>query len=399
MDLVVLRALVVCLSFSLSTFLANAATPNPLEFSGFARVIMGYLDDENAEYVGYDNSISIDQQSLLGFQADYRLSEEIAFTGQVVGYTDDQRSSELEWLYLTYTPNSALQVKLGRQRIPFFNHSDSLDVGFAYPWLTLPQQVYDTAFFSTFDGVLANYQFTLNDWQISYEGYWGRFDDEIHLDSQDLDTQVIGLFGVNASVSYRNFNLRGSYGQGDIDIEQDEATQFAQLLRQFGFTNNADWLNANGLLQFYQLSANYEDLDYFLRSEVTKMTGAGGLFADIDSFYISAGYNFYPYTVYISYGKKDLHFEHLANEIPFGVSPELDLLAATYLGILDLFPDDESKGTKIGIRWDWQYNVALKAEMTFVEANNAISNDYAVRDLGGFDGHAVLYQFGLEWVF
>lgn len=129
------------------------------------------------------------------------------------------------------------------------------------------------------------------------------------------------------------------------------------------------------------------------------MTGAGGLFADIDSFYISAGYNFYPYTVYISYGRKDLHFEHLANEIPFGVSPELDLLAATYLGILDLFPDDESKGTKIGIRWDWQYNVALKAEMTFVEANDAISNDYAVRDLGGFDGHAVLYQFGLEWVF
>lgn len=399
MDLVVLRALVVCLSFSLSTSLANAATPNPLEFSGFARVIMGYLDDENAEYVGYDNSLSIDQQSLLGLQADYRLSEEIAFTGQVVGYTDDQRSSGLEWLYLTYTPNSALQVKLGRQRIPFFNHSDSLDVGFAYPWLTLPQQVYDTAFFSTFDGVLANYQFTLNDWQINYEGYWGRFDDEIHLDSQDLDTQVIGLFGVNASVSYRNFNLRASYGQGDIDIEQDEATQFAQLLRQFGFTNNADWLNANGLLQFYQLSANYEDLDYFLRSEVTKMTGAGGLFADIDSFYISAGYNFYPYTVYISYGKKDLHFEHLGNEIPFGVSPELDLLAATYLGILDLFPDDESKGTKIGVRWDWQYNVALKAEMTFVEAKDAISNDYAVRDLGGFDGHAVLYQFGLEWVF
>ena len=98
MDLVVLRALVVCLSFSLSTFLANTATPNPLEFSGFARVIMGYLDDENAEYVGYDNSISIDQQSLLGLQADYRLSEEIAFTGQVVGYTDDQRSSGLEWL-------------------------------------------------------------------------------------------------------------------------------------------------------------------------------------------------------------------------------------------------------------------------------------------------------------
>ena len=282
---------------------------------------------------------------------------------------------------------------------PIFAFYLSLDIGFAYPWLTLPQQVYDTAFFSTFDGALASYEFAISDWVINYEGYWGRFDDKIYLASQNINTQVIGLFGVNASVGYKNFILRASYGQGDIDIEQDEVEQFSQLLRQFGFTKNADWLNANGLLQFYQLSANYEDLDYFVRSEFAMVKGEGGLFADINSFYISAGYNFYPYTVYISYSKKDLHFDHIASEIPFGISTDLDVLAATYLGVLAAFPDDKSAGTKLGLRWDWRTNLAFKAEMTFVQAKDTISNDYAVRDLGNFDGQAVLYQLGIEWVF
>jgi hypothetical protein len=379
--------------------LSFAETEDKLQFSGFGRVIMGYLDDNDAEYVGYGNSISFDQQSLLGFQADYMFKDEITLTAQVVGYTDNQRNSGLEWLYLTYKPNNTLQFKLGRQRIPFFNYSDSLDVGFAYPWLTLPQQFYDTAFFSTYDGVLANYEFAVNEWWINFEGYWGRFDDKIYLASQEIDTQVIGLFGVNASVGYRNFTIRASYNQGDVNIEQTEARQFSQLLHQVGFTENADWLNANGLIQFYQLSANYENLDYFVRSEVAKMVGEGGLVADIDSYYISVGYNFDSYTVYISHSKKDLHFDHIVNQIPLGVSLELDTLAAAYNEVLATFPDDKSIGTKLGVRWDWNSNIAIKTEMTFVEAYDEISNDYSVKDLGDFDGRAILYQLGVEWVF
>ena len=217
--------------------------------------------------------------------------------------------------------------------------------------------------------------------------------------SQEIDTQVIGLFGVNASVGYRNFTIRASYNQGDVNIEQTEARQFSQLLHQVGFTENADWLNANGLIQFYQLSANYENLDYFVRSEVAKMVGEGGLVADIDSYYISVGYNFDSYTVYLSHSKKDLHFDHIVNQIPLGVSLELDTLAAAYNEVLATFPDDKSIGTKLGVRWDWNSNIAIKTEMTFVEAYDEISNDYSVKDLGDFDGRAILYQLGVEWVF
>jgi len=389
----------ILLSSLLATSSIALAEENKLQFSGFARIILGHLDDENAEYVGYGNNLSIDKQSLLALQADYKFNDKLSLTAQFVGHTDDQRQSGLEWLYLTYKPSNALRIKLGRQRIPFFNYSDSLDVGFAYPWLTLPQQFYDTAFFSTFDGLLANYEFTVKDWLVNLEGYWGRYDDKIYLASQELNTKTIGFFGVNSSVSYNNFTVRASYNEGDVNIEQPEAKQFSQILQQAGFTNTGKWLNASGPIKFYQFSINYDNLDYFVRSEVTQFNGEMGLVSDIESFYISAGYNFYPYTVYISYSKKNLHFDHPDNEVPVGISPDLDLLAATYIAFTDAFADDKSVGIKIGTRWDWSANLALKAEVTFVEATEEISNEYAVKDLGGFDGRAVLYQLGIEWVF
>ena len=94
-----------------------------------------------------------------------------------------------------------------------------------------------------------------------------------------------------------------------------------------------------------------------------------------------------------------MRFDHPGNEIPVGISPDLDTLAATYLAVLAAFPDDKAECTKVGIRWDYHANLAFKAEMTFVEAKENISNDYAVKDLGGFDGHGLLYQLGIEWVF
>ena len=346
---------------------AEAEEEDKLKFSGFTRVVLGYLDDKNAEYVGYDNSISFDQQSLLGLQADYTFNDQLSLTGQVIGHTGEQRSSGLEWLYLTYTPSKALRIKLGKQRIPFFNYSDSLDVGFAYPWLTLPQQFYDTAFFSTFEGVLANYEYVFDNWVMNFEGYWGRYDDKIYLASGEIDTQVTGLYGFNTSAAYNNWTFRAAYNEGNANLTLPGAAQFVEVLNQFGFSQSAETLNPDGLIRFYQLSANYENLNYFVRSEVAKMVGESGPVPDIDSFYISAGYNFYPYTLYISYGERDVYYDHPANEIPYGISPDLDVLAATYESVLAGFPDDK--------------------------------NDFALKDLGNFDGSAVLYQLGIEWVF
>ena len=93
------------------------------------------------------NSISIDNESLIGLQADYQIIDDLAITGQLIGHSGNKRDSGIEWLYLTYTPSNTLKFKLGKQRTPFLSYSDVIDVGYAYPWATLPQQTYPRHFF------------------------------------------------------------------------------------------------------------------------------------------------------------------------------------------------------------------------------------------------------------
>ena len=104
-------------------------------------------------------------------------------------------------------------------------------------------------------------------------------------------------------------------------------------------------------------------------------------------------------TAYISYSRRDVKYGHIPNEIPYGVSDQLDELAATYDLVLSQFLEENTNGSKLGIRWDWRSNVALKAEVTLVRVADGVSNDSALRDLGNFDGRAVLYQLGIDWVF
>ncbi len=56
------------LSLLLSISSTVYAEEDKLEFSGFARVILGYLDDKNAEYVGYDNSLVLINNHYLPFK-------------------------------------------------------------------------------------------------------------------------------------------------------------------------------------------------------------------------------------------------------------------------------------------------------------------------------------------
>lgn len=369
-----------------------------LRFSGFARVVLGYFDDSNATYLGYDNSLSVNQQSLIGLQADYQITDKLSATGQFVGHASNDRNSGIEWLYLTYQPNRSSQIKLGKQRTPFFNYSDSIDVGFAYPWVTLPHEVYSSIFFSTFDGILANYEWSREQYVIGLEGYWGSYNDDISKGGVVLDTKVNDLRGLITKLSFDNWLLRAAYHTGDASFELDELTQLSLALSQLGFTQSANSLNSDGTAEFYQVSASYENLDYFFRTELTQTITDAATIPDIDSYYVTAGYHHYPFSSYLTYAKSQSSYVSPVNEIPIGLSPQLDGLAFAYQSASQ-FPFDSSASISLGTRWDWKANIALKAEITWTETQ--VSKGAIFEPLNGakFNTKTPLYQLALEWVF
>jgi hypothetical protein len=376
-----------------------AKTDDALQFSGFARVVLGYLDESNATYFGYDEGISFDQQSLIGLQADYQLLDNLSVTGQFVGRSGNERESDLEWLYLTYAPSRSTKIKLGKQRTPFFNYSDSLDVGFAYPWITLPQQVYGTVPFSTFDGILANYQWSGKKIGFDIEGYWGSFDETIITLGSEVPAKVNDLRGLIAKINYDNWTFRTSYHSGDTIIELTQFEEFSSILNQFGFTQSTESLNPDGRAEFYQISASYDNLDYFFRTEVTQVHVQSAVVPNINGYFVAAGYNFYPFSSYVSFAKNKSKYGAPVNEIPIGFDPQLDALASGYQSIFKALPLFNSQSITLGTRWDFKSNLALKGEVTFISASEDRDDNFIVLDESKFDKKAPLYQLALDWVF
>ena len=68
-----------------------------VHFSGFARLVGGYLDAEDVHYAGYDDSLSFGQHSLLALQTDVDLTETLSFTTQLLAHASAAGKSGVEW--------------------------------------------------------------------------------------------------------------------------------------------------------------------------------------------------------------------------------------------------------------------------------------------------------------
>ena len=392
-----------------SASLVGAQTQDALQFSGFARVVLGYLDESNAKFLGYNKRVSLKQQSLIGLQADYQITNNLSATAQFIGHTAQGRNSGIEWLYLTYEPTRATQIKIGKQRTPFFNYSDSIDIGFAYPWITLPQQVYKTYFFSTFDGVLANYQWSGKKIAFDIEGYWGSFDDSVYTignfgdSSSNVGTELLvnanDLRGLIGTVTFDSWILRASYHTTDTFIDITKLKELSHVLDELGFTQTANSLSSDGQIEFYQVAASYENMNYFFRLEMTEMHTESSTIPDIDGFFMAAGYHYYPFLSYVSFAKNSSSYGLPIHEIPIGSDPQLDVLAATYQNVMSQLPFDSSQSITLGTRWDIKANFALKAEVTWTDADVDSSATFFILNDAEFDNKAPLYQLALEWIF
>ena len=369
------------------------------EFSGFARIVGGYLNDDSNTYNGYENNLSFTEESLLGLRANIPLNQSISLVGQAVLRTSDQRDSEIQWLYADYRPSNNLSFKLGRQRIPLFQYSEVIDVGFAYPWISLPVEVYNPFIFTDYDGLLASYEFSQSSFSGSIDAYYGIYDDEIEFGANEFDAKVSDLMGLVGQVFVNQFSFRASYHRGSTEVVVDELTEFKNTLAFLGFVESANALEINNEVKYWQISAAWENLDYFARVELARFDSDAYFVAKTDSYYATIGYNFYPFTLHATIAETSADYGSAPNEIPIGINPQLDFLAQQYALALQAIPISDIQSTTLGLRYDLSASVALKADVSFIRGTNQAQNTaLSVRPFTVSED-TELFQLALEWVF
>lgn len=189
-----------------------------------------------------------DELSKLGAQLQYGLTDALDVTAQVLTKAQhDSWEANLEWLYALFQATDRLVLRGGRLRNPVYMYSETLDVGFTYPWLRLPDEVYYQVQISNYEGVDAIYTFPLSYGSVSLQANAGQaLNRDYFLYDTTVDMDYRKIAGANLSLTTNDFGtVRLSYSEADLTLDgllDGQKGKFTSLGYQF---DNGTWLTAN----------------------------------------------------------------------------------------------------------------------------------------------------------
>lgn len=230
-----------------------------------------------------------DAVSRLGGQLSYGITDTISVTGQLLAHAEhDTWKVTPEWVYVAWNARPDLTVRAGRLRDPVYMYSESLDVGFSYPWLRLPDEVYSVIQTKRYDGVDATYTVPtpLGSLDLMVGAGETKHDFFVMGDMYDLKTDK--LFAVNASLHTDHYGtFRVSYAEADISIRIDE-TVVHPLVPEYPFQIDID--KSKG--KYTSIGHRYDNGSQLSAAEWTSLIIEGDDKDQETAYYIMGGQRF-----------------------------------------------------------------------------------------------------------
>lgn len=280
-------------------------------FNGFGTVGVTHLggEDDGRSYGinGQTNdSWRGDQLSRFGAQLSYGLTDSVGVTVQATAKAQqDEWKANLEWAYLSWQTTDQLMLRAGRLRSPVYMYSESLDVGYSYPWLRLPDEVYSQVQVTNYEGLDAVYTVPLSYGSVTFQLAGGQAKNRDYYAYDDqFDIDYDKLFGASVSLATNQFGtLRIGYVEADITTDIN------------GTVNNYLTGNPNDNLsllvldkekgKFTSIGYQYDNGTWVSNNEWTsRMIENDGLEA-IDSFYLMGGRRFGDFLPHVTYAQLD----------------------------------------------------------------------------------------------
>ena len=327
-----------------------------VEISGYATFGATYSNtkDTTDSYAIFDNgqanqNVQFDKLSHLGLQLSASVSEKVDMTAVLHAEgSHDNYNVGTQWVYATYRFSDDLSLRMGKYKGSFYMVSDYKDVGYAYPWVRPPLEVYSTNPIEGFSGLDLVYQASLGDISFLMELFAGSGSHHAKVIPSVIDVWDVPTMGPNpgkgATISFETPNAKGinlslsgdigtfrvGYFETGVNAAafgiQDEFGSFGGV----GF--NIDWNN----LVVYS--------EYIVRDTAPALAGA---FPDQQAYYATIGYRIDQYLPYVTYakldkGKDDSPFAQRQNSIAFGVRAEVSDSASLKFEVMTVTPEKNS---------------------------------------------------------
>lgn len=351
---------------------AGAAGKLAWTASGFGTVGAVHSDYRHADFAasilkangaGATRATSMDVDSRLGVQFGV---EQGKWSGvlQLVSEqgANGSYSPIVEWGNVKYQATPDLALRVGRIALPMFLAADYRKVGYAYPWVRPPVEMYGTIPITNNDGVDASYRWTQGDTKHASQVFYGRSDARYDV---GVYATVRNLAGFAHTVSHGAMTARLSAFTTEFSLGL--ARPVFDAYRQFGPAGvtiaqeyDADAKRANAV----SLGLSYDPGAWFAMGEIGRLN-THSYAGDKTSFYLSAGYRTGNLTAYTTFARSTPNMPTRVAGLPVeGLPPQQAAVAATlnyHLNdMLRYTPSQVTAG--VGLRWDVSGSVALKVQ-------------------------------------
>lgn len=168
-----------------------------------------------------ENTPGFTSDSRLGLQISAKVNQDISVTGQLLAKArEDNSNTKADWAFVSYRVNEPITIRAGKIKFPTFLISDYYEVGYAYPWIRPPQEVYSSNPITTLNGVDVLAKFRLGGMTLLFQPYYGDSRGATALVPQE----ALPLMGAPAgTVAYTGFTADALHGY-NLSIGSDVFT-------------------------------------------------------------------------------------------------------------------------------------------------------------------------------
>lgn len=346
-------------------------------FSGFGTLGAVHSNEDHADFTsvlqpngaGYSHQWSTDVDSRIAGQVNARFTSQLSAMVQVMSeqLADNTYRPQVEWANLKYQPTAQISFRAGRIVLPAFLISDSRKVGYAYPWVRPPGEIYTLSPVNNSDGVDASYRLLVGGIVNSVSASYGKTVVKV---PRSAGADVRRLWIITESVEYGAAIAHLSFTQARFTLKQNGLETLFDAFRQFGPQGIAlaDKYDAvDKPIQFIALGAIYDPGGWFVTGEWGKRE-LNSVFGRSSAWYASGGYRVAQLTPYLTYAEVTANSKTsdpglTVSALPaFLAGPATTLNAGlnAALGTIAI-----QRTVSVGVRWDFARSVDLKLQYDY----------------------------------
>ena len=378
-------------------------------FSGFGTLGVLHSSEDQADFTagalkpkgaGFTRAWSAEVDSLIGAQLIFQPSPRFSAVVQVISEQDAFGTYEphLEWANVQYQFTPDFSIRVGRTVLPPFLLTAARKVGYAYPWIRTPPEVYRLLPISISDGADISYRLHAGGIISTFQANVGS------VDTKDPrgDSKVQNGRGVSYTAERGSLTARVSWQIADITIPS--INSLFDAFRQFGpqgiaiaDSNDVDKKRFSTVA----IGFSYDPGQWFAMSE-WGANDTHSVLGKSTAWYVSGGYRFGKVTPYLTYaeGRTD-HLSEPGLTVsalpPFLAGSAIGLNAALN-GILSSKPVQNT--VSIGARWDFATNFDLKLQFDHIDVGRGSTGTFVNIQPGDeLGGDVNLFGASIDFVF